>query len=187
MLDTTFTQFVKPLPRRFLMSTTSKTKTAIAKELDLHLLPRIIKEGYGSAAWHGPNLKAAIEDVSPELVFRRPSPDRHNIAEIALHHAYCARSVRGQLSGLPLESFVLEGDDWFSLSDHTSLSWPQIRDVLDSEQQRLATVVDDIVAGRSKPALTASECQDLVIGITCHAVYHAGQVQLIKKLLEVIS
>ena len=56
---------------------------------------RILREGCGEAAWHGPDLKAALADVTPDAAFRRPAPGRHNIAEIALHHAY-ARAVCGR-------------------------------------------------------------------------------------------
>jgi len=157
-------------------------KTAIPKGLDARVLARIIEEGYGAAAWHGPDLKAALEDVSPELAFWRPSPERHSIAEIALHHAYCARAVRGQLSSTPLEPFVLEGDDWFALPDQTRLTWAEIRSAVDAEQSRLSRIVADIGAGRVQPSLPDAERFDLVLGITCHAVYHAGQVQLIKRL-----
>ncbi|PYV19915.1 MAG: hypothetical protein DMG07_00875 [Acidobacteria bacterium] len=157
-------------------------KTAIPKGLDARVLARVIEEGYGAAAWHGPDLKAALEDVSPEIAFWRPSPERHSIAEIALHHAYCARAVRGQLSGTPLEPFVLEGDDWFALPDQTRLTWAEIRSAVDAEQSRLSRIVADICAGRVQPSLPDAERFDLVLGITCHAVYHAGQVQLIKRL-----
>jgi hypothetical protein len=30
--------------------------------------------------------------------------------------------------------------------------------------------------------LAEAERLDLVLGITCHAIYHAGQIQLIKRL-----
>ena len=81
------------------------------------VLARIIEEGYGAGAWHGPDLKAALGDVTPELAFWRPGPGRHNIAEIALHHAYYVRSVRAQLSGVTAEPFIAEGEDWFELSE----------------------------------------------------------------------
>lgn len=145
-------------------------------------LGRILEEGYGAGAWHGPDLKAALADVSPELAFWRPSAGRHNIAEIALHHAYYARSVRERLSGAPPEPFVLQGEDWFSLPGNTSLDWPEIKAVVEEQQHRLAALMADIDAGRVKPAVPASESLGLVLGITCHAVYHAGQVQLIKRL-----
>jgi len=165
-----------------IMSTTTSAKTAIPDGLDATVLARVVEEGYGPGAWHGPDLKAALADVPPELAFWRPAPGRHCIAEIALHHAYCTRSVRGQLSGTQPEPFVLEGEDWFDLSDRAGLTWPEIVAVVDAEQRRLATVVADIAAGRVRPSLGDADRFDLVLGITCHAVYHAGQVQLIKRL-----
>jgi len=164
------------------MSTASSVKTTISGKPEERLLSRIIEEGYGPGAWHGPNLKMAFADVTDELAFWRPAPGRHSIAEIALHHAYCARSARGQLSNTPPEPFVLEGDDWFELPGQTGLDWPKIQAVVDEEQRRLATLVADIAAGRVQSSLEQAARLDLVLGITCHAVYHAGQVQLIKRL-----
>src|SRR5512137_64893 len=163
------------------MSTASSTKAAIPGGTDERLFSRIIEEGYGPGAWHGSNLKMALADVSDELAFWRPSPGRHSIAEIALHHAYCARSARGQLSGTSPEPFVLEGDDWFELPGQSGLDWLKIQTVLDEEQGRLASLVADIGAGRVKTPLEEAARFDLVLGITCHAIYHAGQVQLIKR------
>ena len=63
------------------MSTTTRVEgTAI--------LARTLAEGYGPGAWHGADFKAALSDVTDDMAFRRPAPDRHSIAEIALHHAY---------------------------------------------------------------------------------------------------
>jgi hypothetical protein len=164
------------------VSTTVDTKTEIPSELDARVFDRILEEGYGPGAWHGANMQAALADVSPELAFRRPAPGRHNIAEIALHHAYCVRSVRGQLSGATPEPFVLEGEDWFELHDGARLSWPEIQRVVQEEQEKLASAVEALGRSRPKQALSMAERFDLVLGITCHAVYHAGQVQLVKKL-----
>ena len=144
------------------MTTTTIEKTEVSRVLD---------EGYGPGAWHGPDLKAALSDVGPDLAFWRPAPGRHNIAEIALHHAFCVRNVRGQLSGTPPEPFVLEGEDWF---DASGLSWPEIQAAVEKEQGRLAAVVAEVTPD--------AERFNLVLGITCHAIYHAGQVQLLKRL-----
>jgi DinB superfamily len=146
------------------------------------LSSRVLQEGYGPGAWHGPDLKAALADVTPELAFRRAAPGRHNIAEIALHHAYYVRSVRTQLSSRPADPFVLSGDDWFEVNDEQPLSWARIRATLESEQQRLVALVNELEAGTVSPAVSADDGFGLVLGITCHAIYHAGQVQLIKRL-----
>jgi DinB superfamily len=160
----------------------SSAKAAVSAIPEARLLTRVLDEGYGPGAWHGPDLKAALADVSPEVAFWRPSPERHNVAEVALHHAYCAHSVRGQLSGTTPESFVLEGEDWFELSGPERLAWPQIQAAVEKEQSKLATVVADIAAGRTQSGVSEAERFNLVLGITCHAVYHAGQIQLLKRL-----
>lgn len=143
---------------------------------------RVLSEGYGPGAWHGADLKAALADVSSDTAFRRPGPGRHNIAEIALHHAYYQYSVRGRLASGAIEPFVLEGDDWFDETGE-GLGWPAIQALVADQQHRLASVVSDIEAGRVSSPLSADERFGLVLGITCHAVYHAGQVQLIKKII----
>jgi DinB family protein len=157
------------------MSTTTRLEATA-------LLGRTLAEGYGPGAWHGADFKAAIADVSDRDAFRRPAAERHNIAEIALHHAYCVRNVRGRLSGAPLEPFILEGDDWFPVSGDDPVTWPQIRQTVETEQKKLAEVVEGVARGRTSP-LSETEQFEIVLGITCHAVYHAGQVQLVKKFL----
>ena len=164
------------------MSTTTTTKTEIPKGLDARVMARILEEGYGPGAWHGADLKAALADVTAEAAFWRPAKGRHNIAEVALHHAYTARSVRGQLSGKAPEPFVLEGEDWFALSAAKPLDWPKVRAAVEAEQSRVASVLADIAKGRVKSPLGEVERFDLVLGLACHAVYHAGQVQLLKRL-----
>jgi len=143
---------------------------------------RILQEGYGAEAWHGAEMKAALADGSSDLAFWRPGKGRHNIAEIAVHHAYCVHSVRGRLAEKATEAFSLKGEDWFPVSDSAPLSWKNIVALVDTEHKKLAALVADIDSGKTASKLSESERFALVVGITCHAVYHAGQIQLIKKL-----
>jgi hypothetical protein len=143
---------------------------------------RVLNEGYGPGAWHGSDLKAALADVTPGLAFWRPGAGRHNIAEIALHHASCVRAVRAQISGRAAEPFVREGEDWFDLADEKALSWSKVVETVDTQQQQLAALVEDVAAGAVVSPLADPERFNLVLGITCHAIYHAGQIQLIKRL-----
>ncbi len=143
---------------------------------------RVLNEGYGSGAWHGPDLKAALADVSAAEAFWRPAAGRHNIAEIVLHHAYVVRAVSSQLSGKTAEPFILEGEDWFAVSDEKTLSWSKMLSTLDSQQQKLSALVADIESGAVTSPMPEAERFGLVLGVTCHAVYHAGQIQLINRL-----
>lgn len=143
---------------------------------------RLLLEGYGPGAWHGPDLKAALADVSPALAFWRPAAGRHNIAEISLHHAYCTRAVRIHISGQPAKPFVIAGEDWFELGDERTISWAGIRKAVDGEQESLRALIAQVESGTVTSPVPAGERFGLMLGITCHAVYHAGQVQLIKRL-----
>jgi hypothetical protein len=145
------------------------------------ILSRLLDEGFGPGAWHGADLKAAIADTPDTTAFWRPGVGRHNIAEIALHHAFYAHSVIGRLTGTPPGAFVMEGDDWFELSGKTA-SWEAIRDTVDATQKRLAGVVAGIAGNTLSSPLDEPARLNLVLGITCHAIYHAGQIQLIKVM-----
>jgi DinB family protein len=145
-------------------------------------LERVLREAWGDGAWHGPDLKAALADVAPELAFRRPAAGRHNVAEIAMHQAFHAHAVRGKLTTKKVEPFPLEGEDWFDL-DGSSLGWSGVLATVKQQQERLAEAVADVAAGKNAKPMSEAERFDLVLGIACHAIYHAGQIQLVKRLL----
>ena len=163
------------------MATTAAPAPRQAAGADTISLVRVLDEGYGPGAWHGADLKAALSDVQESVAFWRPGAGRHNIAEIALHHAYYVSSVTGRLLGVDAKPFVLEGSDWFE-APTDRISWPGIISYVAESQRELSETVGDIEAGRSQSPLSRQEQFTQVLGITCHAVYHAGQIQLIKVL-----
>jgi hypothetical protein len=73
---------------------------------------------------------------------------------------------------------VLEGDDWFALGPEGPLGWPEVLAVVEREQAGLVAAA----AGDRPTGQSADERFGSALGITCHAVYHAGQIQLLKKL-----
>ena len=157
--------------------------TSVATSADSSILSRVLEEGYGPGSWHGADLNAAIADIADTTAFWRPGVGRHSIAEIVLHHAFCAHSVIGQLTGQAPGAFVLDGTDWFELSGST-LSWEAVRATVDATQERLAAVVADIGANTLSSPLDERARFNLVLGVACHAIYHAGQIQLIKVLAD---
>lgn len=162
-------------------ATTTKTPTPTG--LPAATFNRILDEGYGPGAWYGSDLRAALAEVTPTAAFKRPAAGRHNIAEVALHHAYWAGQIESKLIGAPASAFPLVGEDWFELDDESRLRWTAITSLVDASHQRLARAVGEIASGARISPLPEAEQFDLVIGITGHAAYHAGQIQLIKKLI----
>jgi hypothetical protein len=164
------------------MTVATTRKLASEPAIDASVLSRIAQEGYGNGAWHGPDLRSALVDVPADAAFWRPGTGRHNIAEIAVHHAYTVRSVIARLTGAEADPFPLEGDDWFELSNESRLSWSRILNLVAAQQEKLESVIADLGAGRARASDSDVKPFDILLGITCHAVYHAGQVQLIKRL-----
>lgn len=164
------------------MSATA-TKTATPTGLPAVTFKRILEEGYGPGAWYGSDLRAAVAEVTPATAFTRPAKGRHNIAEVALHHAYWSGQIAGKLTGSAAAPFPVEGEDWFEVADESRLSWSAITAALEASQQRLSQAVSEIASGARTSPLGEAERFDLVVGITGHAAYHAGQIQLIKKLI----
>ena len=149
--------------------------TQVAEKTEIVTLPRILQEGFGKGAWHGPDMKAAIADVTDKQAFERPAEGRHSIAEIALHHAFYVVSVRARLTNTKPDPFVMEGEDWFTLPAKPALSWKRITTLMADEYEKLAKTV-----AKTEPT---PESLELVLGITCHAAYHAGQIQLVKRFV----
>ena len=159
-------------------------KTTISGTIDPAIGSRIIEEGYGPGAWHGADMRTALSDIWARDALWRPAPGRHNIAEIAVHHAGCVRSVIGQVTGADEPPFPLEGSDWFEISNERQLKWPAIVELVEAQHARLGDVVGEIGNGTGSSPLSDAERFDLLLGVTCHAAYHAGQIQLIKVLKQ---
>jgi hypothetical protein len=164
------------------MSTLTKTPTPAG--IPAAVLPRVIEEGHGPDAWYGADVQSALGDVDATLAARRPKPGRHNIAEIALHHAFWLHEVRRRLLGSTSDPFPLQGEDWFEWDGGAAPSWEEVKASLANEVQRLREAVDAIEGGRQSSPLAPAARFDQVLGIAAHAAYHAGQVQLVKALVR---
>jgi hypothetical protein len=63
------------------------------------------------------------------------------------------------------------------------MPWKKIVSTVDTLQKKLADTVAGVASGKGKSPLSPAEQLDVVLGIVCHAIYHAGQIQLVKKLV----
>ncbi len=144
-----------------------------------------IDEGFNRMAWHGTNLRGSVRRVKAVQAAWRPSPGRHNIWEIVLHTAYWKYAVRRRIRGEKRGSFALAGSDWFERPEIlTEDAWKADIAFLEEEHRKMREAVASLgdaaletVAGKGKTTIGA-----LVRWIAAHDVYHAGQIQLMKRL-----
>jgi uncharacterized damage-inducible protein DinB len=150
------------------------------------LLLRILDEAFDQRAWHGPNLRGTIRGVDAQRAAWRPGPGRHNIRDLVVHAAYWKYAVRRRLTGEKRGSFALAGSNWFTLTDASEAAWRRDVALLVTEHRRLRAVVAalrDADLGR-KAAGSPRTQATLIYGVAAHDVYHAGQIQLLKRLTE---
>ncbi len=152
---------------------------------ELRWLLRLLDQGFDHAAWHGPTLGGAIRGLNAKLAARRPAPDRHNVWEIVLHTAYWKYAVRRRLTGAKQGAFPREGSNWPALPDVLDeRHWRADVRLLKDEHRKLRRAVSALRPGSlgrrlAKKRWTTSET---IHGIAMHDLYHAGQIQLLKKL-----
>ena len=150
---------------------------------ELRSLIDLIDEAFDKRAWHGPTLRRAIAGVTPAQAAWRPAPGRHNILELTLHAAYWKHEVRRRLRGgrpEPFPRFPYRGSNWF---DVDGTSWKTAVRLLVDEHRALRATVAALtpnalartVRGRDTAAFT-------IRGIAAHDLYHAGQIQLLRRL-----
>lgn len=146
------------------------------------LLLAFLEQGYSKKTWHGPNLKQSLKGVSAKQAAWRPGPGRHNIWEIALHAAYWKYAVRRRLVGGKRGSFLLGGSNFFIRPEKgkaTEAAWLADRAVLDREHRELEKTIRKVL--KSSPA---NKHLPMIYGVAFHDVYHAGQIRLIRRLME---
>jgi len=91
--------------------------------------------------------------------------------------------VRRRLTGEKRGSFPLKGSDWFGRDTADEEAWRSEVALLDATHRSLRQAIAALSprdlqrsVGRSLTALS------LVSGIIAHDVYHAGQIQLLKRM-----
>lgn len=146
----------------------------------------LVDEGYNRAAWHGPNLRGSIRGVTARQASLRPARGRHNIWEIVVHAAYWKYVVRRRLAGEKRGSFALAGSNWFVRPlDDSEKAWKADIGLLEAEHQKLRECIAALPPNKLDRSARGSRSSPrrLIAGNAFHDVYHAGQIQLIKKLV----
>ncbi len=151
------------------------------------ILLKMLDEAYEKKAWHGPNLRGSIRGLTAGQAAWRPDSGGHNIWEIVVHCAYWKYAVRRRLLGEKRGSFPLKGSNWFKRSDGVSESeWREDSILLNETHRSMMITISDLHEKDLLIIPKGSKVNNLttIIGIASHDLYHAGQIQLLKRLQE---
>jgi uncharacterized damage-inducible protein DinB len=156
------------------------------KNIDvITVLVQQLEESYHKKSWHGTNLRGSIRGLSLKQICWRPAPKRHNIWEVAVHCAYWKYIVRRRLTGEKHCSFPLKGSNFFERPvEKIESAWKKDVHLLDEMHYLLVEEVKKLLPADLNKSPNGSKFNNLqtISGIAMHDVYHAGQIQLLKKL-----
>jgi uncharacterized damage-inducible protein DinB len=146
-----------------------------------------IDSAYDRRSWHGTNLRGSIRGVTAREAAWRPAPRRHNIWELVVHAAYWKYAALRRLTGGRRGSFPLKGSNWFPRTGAiTEGAWRDDVALLDRMHRALresAAVLSRRDLDRRPTGSTVTTFA-LLSGVAAHDLYHAGQIQLLKRLGE---
>ncbi len=170
------------------------------------LLLASIDEAFDRRSWHGTNLRGSLRGVRLAQATWRPAsakastsanaaadksgrqaPPAHNIWELVVHAAYWKYDIRRRLTGEKAHSFAIEGSNfWTRPLEGTPGEWRRDLRLLEDEHAQLRAAVEAFPAsgGTRKAPGKPFNFEGLVRGVAAHDLYHAGQIQLLRRLQE---
>ena len=151
------------------------------------LIIRQLEQAFRRKSWHGTNLLGSIRGIDVETAEWRPAPGRHNIWELIVHAAYWKYSAYRRFAGDPKLKFAVNGSNWFTRpADRSAAALKADVILLKNYHELLIAAVNAFPAARldSIPKGSGTSFRDLIIGVAAHDLYHAGQIQLIKRLVS---
>ncbi|MBK6426886.1 MAG: DinB family protein [Blastocatellia bacterium] len=157
------------------------------RNAEIELLLNIIDQGFDRKSWHGTNLRGSLRGLTPAEAAWRPAPDRRNIWELILHAAYWKYSVQRRLTDTPRGSFPLRGSNFWVRPSTTPASDGELKaDIallvtMHVALRHAVAALKPADLPRTAPGGTTTILA-LVTGVAAHDIYHAGQIQLLKRL-----
>jgi hypothetical protein len=152
----------------------------------LAVLLEVFDQAYRAPAWHGTPLKGTLRGLTARQALWRPGPNRNCIWDLVLHTAYWKYVVRRRLLRDPDLSFPREGSNFPTLpAPADEAAWRRDRALLDEQHALLRRAI----AGLDPATLDRRgwrskwRIKQEVYGIASHDLYHAGQIQVLKKLM----
>lgn len=151
------------------------------------LLLEIYDQVYDHVAWHGTNLRGSLKGLKLQELLYRPQKKRHNIWEITLHCAYWKYVVLRRLVGGKKGDFPRKPSDFPKLPENpTFKDWKNDIALLEDYHQKLREAIKQFPESKLNKSPKNSKVSYIqtIYGISSHDLYHAGQIQLVKRMIR---
>ncbi len=139
-------------------------------------------------AWYGDSVRRILEGVSTEEALARPVPNAHSIWELLVHVEAWCNFAFGAMQGtaIPPWPAMPKELDWPPVSDTSEMAWKAAVSSFFDNHLRLVEAIKvfrDELLESPVPGRTYNFYR-LFQSATQHAIYHAGQIALLKKMMR---
>lgn len=144
-----------------------------------------LRRAFEGQAWHGDSLMELLSGVTANQAAAKPLKDVHSIWEIVLHIAFWDEVSRRRAEGDEARVENL-ADGWTTPSETTEANWQQTLDNLRQTNEALCQTIAKLDDQRLKESAAGQPYSIYFMfhGVIQHTLYHAGQIALLKKVLN---
>ena len=150
------------------------------------LLLDVMNSAFTGHSWHGTTLRGTLRGVTPARALKRPAKGRHCIWDYVLHTAYWKYAVRRRLEGEAAGSFPRRPANWPKVPGRPDAAqWRKDVTLLEEQHRMLMRLAARLGPARLRQRSPKGAWRNVeqLYGVAAHDLYHAGQIQLIKKLV----
>jgi uncharacterized damage-inducible protein DinB len=152
----------------------------------------MVDQAFYGPAWQGPTLMGLLKSVKAADAAAAPAPGRKSIWQHLLHAAHWkAQALAAFDPASPaLTTFKAHiagrGSNWIALpKSPDQRAWQADRAAVEALHLALVTTIESF--GQTNLLKQAKGTKwshgEIIAGVACHDMYHAGQIALIKRLL----
>ena len=136
-------------------------------------------------AWYGDSLRKILKDVTAKQAQAHPIPTAHSIWELLCHVEAWVKFALGAMNGVPIPAWPAMPVelDWPAVTETTETAWKLTLESFISHHLKLVESIKAFTDNRLEATVPgrAYNFYRLFQSTTQHAVYHSGQIALLKQ------
>lgn len=149
---------------------------------ECHRIADQLRRAFEGSAWHGPAIRELVSGMTAEQAIARPLAVAHSIWELMLHIEAWELVAIDAIQGVPMPELPPE-QDWPAIADHSAGAWSSLLESIFSTNEELVRAIENFGDARLHEIVPGRKYDfyQLLHGMTQHALYHAGQIALLRK------
>jgi DinB family protein len=138
-------------------------------------------------AWYGDSVRQILDGITAKQAEAHPIPNAHSIWELVVHAEAWVKLAEAAVHGVPIPAWATmpKEMDWPPVTGTGEQAWKLAVSSYFSSHVKMVEAIKTFSDERLEAAVPGRTYSfyHLFQGMTQHAIYHAGQIALLKKAL----